>query len=328
MQLENSIIKLIPKINDKNFKRYALEIFKFQALENQVYSSYLKHLNLKIESVQEIDQIPFLPIDFYKEHTIKSGSWNEDLIFKSSGTSGQQRSHQFVHSLSDYHWITATIFESVYGPLSDFVIAALLPSYLEQGDSSLISMVDHFIGKTNDDLSGYVEIDAKGILEKYRQSQDHGRKFLLIGVSYALMDLTASPISIPNALLMETGGMKGRGKELTRRELHAIYKKAFGVKCVHSEYGMSELNSQAYSVHDGIFLKPPWMHIKIRDINDPFTYKLQGQSGALNIIDLANLHTCSFLETKDLGRLNADQSFEILGRMDNSDIRGCNLLMA
>jgi len=327
MQFSNSFEKQIPKINDKTFKSCALDLFKYQARQNPVYSRYLEALGIDFKEVTEYEDIPFLPIEFYKNHAIKSGDWKEKLIFKSSGSTSENRSQHYVKNLVVYQQLARKGFEQYYGQLNGYIIAALLPSYLEQGDSSLIAMVKDFISQSNNTQSGFV----KGVGEielKLNVARKENKTLLLIGVSYALLDLEWTILGSKNLIVMETGGMKGRRKEMTKTELHNTLKEKFDVKCIHSEYGMTELLSQAYSKGEGVFHSPPWMKAVIRDINDPFVRLGFGKAGGINIVDLANIHTCAFIETRDIGKVYSDQGFEVLGRMDNSDIRGCNLLMA
>ncbi|MEM7548541.1 MAG: acyl transferase [Bacteroidota bacterium] len=317
------------KVNDHNFEAKALELFQFQAKYNKVYNEYIKLLDVDIKAVLTPKDIPFLPIEFFKSHHIKSCNWVEETVFKSSGTTGSERSQHFVEDLEFYYEGSKRVFEETVFPLENTAILAILPNYIEQGDSSLIYMIDRFIKDSQSVLSGFykkeslLELNIQNLSEKV----DH---ILIIGVSYALLDLADSlnsPFDFKNLFLMETGGMKGRRKEITRSELHSRLKVQFGVEYIYSEYGMTELLSQAYALDNGEFQTPPWMKFFIRDINDPFSLLYEGKTGALNIIDLANIHSCAFLETKDLARMNKDGHFEILGRIDNSDIRGCNLLM-
>ncbi|MEQ9007396.1 MAG: acyl transferase, partial [Ekhidna sp.] len=261
---------------------------------------------------------PFLPIQFFKNHAVKSGEWQEDKIFKSSGTTATGRSIHYIKDLKYYHHVSKTAFENEVGDLSQFSIKAILPSYKEQGDSSLINMVDHFMNFSLPN-SGYYsgnENDFNG---------NNDEKKLVIGVSFALLSMAEKNISLKNSIVMETGGMKGRRREMTRAELHKQLKDGFSVDHIWSEYGMTELQSQAYGI-DGEFKFPPWAKTLIRDINDPFEYFPLGKTGGVNVIDLANIDSCCFIETKDLGRHEKD-FFQILGRFDNSDIRGCNLLI-
>ena len=325
MHLSNTFAELLPKINRTNFESVALDLFKYQARHNDLYGEFIKARGINWESVTKLSQIPFLPVEFYKDHHIVSGKWQAETYFKSSGTTGSSRSTNYVKSLEFYHNVSRSIFEMNYGGLKNFVLLALLPSYLDQGDSSLISMIDFFINSTGDARSTYISPE-KNVKNQIRQVE--GKKVLLIGVAYALLDLSELiSLKQQNLMVMETGGMKGRKKEMVREELHRMLKGSFNVDKIYSEYGMTELCSQAYG-ESGSFVCPPWMRILVREVEDPFNLLGHGRTGALNIIDLANIDTCAFLETKDLGQINPDGSFQVLGRMDNSDIRGCNLLMS
>lgn len=308
-------------ITEETFTTSALDLFCFQFAENPVYGAFCRQLGKSPENVHTLTEIPFLPIEFFKTQKVITGIWDEKKIFKSSGTTLQQRSRHYVRDEAFYHRIAVHIFEAAYGPLADIQILALLPSYLEQGDSSLISMVDHFISKSAKG-SGYMLNKSIPIDNPSQQ------KRLLIGVSYALLDLCEQQMRFndPELLVMETGGMKGRRKEMIKEELHQTLKEGLGVREIHSEYGMTELTSQAYGVN-GTFRLPPWSKALIRDINDPFLYLSHEKNGGLNIIDLANVHSCAFIETQDLGKVIDNDQFMILGRFDNSDIRGCNLLI-
>ncbi len=326
MQFNNSYEKLIPNITDENFISCALELFQYQAQHNFLYKEYLKNLNIVPSDVQSVDKIPFLPIEFFKSYKVKTAEWEVEKEFLSSGTTGQERSTHLIRDLSFYHDLSVRGFEQFYGSLENFVIVALLPSYQDQQNSSLISMVDHFISLTNNPKSGYVTVDD--IKDRLKDICTTKNKVLLIGVSYALLDVCDINFECTRLIVMETGGMKGRKKEITRAELHRSLKSKFNVEHIHSEYGMTELLSQAYAKGNGVFQCPPWMGVMVRDLNDPFKILDEGQTGGLNIIDLANIHTCSFIETKDIGLKGSNNSFKVLGRFDNSDIRGCNLLMA
>ncbi|MDA0194347.1 MAG: acyl transferase [Bacteroidetes bacterium] len=324
MQSINSIEKRIPKINDKNFKNYALDVFKYQAKSNRVYKAYLTNLNVEIAGIKELDNVPFLPIEFYKSEIVKSDNWSEETVFYSSGTTGQQKSEHFIKNLSFYHRNTKHIFESFYGPLNNYMIVALLPSY--ENNSSLVSMVSNFIDQSGCSESSFISKDLSLLELKKERAVELGKTLLLIGVSHALLGLAEMGIDLRAAIIMETGGMKGERTEITRKALHKSLCDGFNSKEIHSEYGMSELMSQAYSLGEGEFKAPNCMKVMIRDSYDPFSYIKSGKTGGINIIDLANIHTCSFLETKDLGR-ETDNGFEVLGRFDNSEVRGCNLMV-
>ena len=310
-------------MEESSFETAALALFDYQFHENKLYQSYCKYLSKNPTNVRHVTDIPFLPISFFKSHQIQSGSWVPEKIFKSSGTGNATRSQHFVKDLRFYLENTVRSFESFYGQLDGYQISALLPSYQEQGDSSLIAMIDHFMSKTSNSAY-YLNRDEK-LLEDLQQNQGPS---LLIGVSFALLDLAEKHnLNLKNQIIMETGGMKGRRKEMIREELHSVLQEAFSLSEIHSEYGMCELFTQAYASQKGTFRFPNWARMWVRDINDPFVYLPEGRSGGVNIIDLANIDTCAFIETKDLGKKGDNYTFEILGRFDNSDIRGCNLLI-
>lgn len=306
------------RINHESFHKVALEVFFYQYHNNKVYKKFCDSLRKDISQIKTIFEIPFLPIDFFKNHAIKSGDWSEEKIFKSSGTTSTSRSKHYIQDVDFYLKNASEIFERQFSPISEYQIIALLPSYQEQGDSSLICMVDHFMHLSRHKCHYALESDLKELLES-------DKKKILIGVSYALLDISAQGINPKNTLLIETGGMKGRKQEIVRSELHAILSKGLNQQTIWSEYGMTELLSQAYGAN-GHFEFPSWAKVLIRDLNDPFHYVEDGKTGGINIIDLANIDTCSFIETKDLGK-SSQQYFEVLGRFDNSDIRGCNLMI-
>ncbi|MBM1104788.1 acyl transferase [Aurantibacter crassamenti] len=310
------------------FENIALKIFKYQYQNNTIYNEFCNHLNRTDVSVKSVNEIPFLPISFFKSKQIISSSVTPEITFTSSGTTGTETSKHFVHDLNLYEQSYLTAFEHFYGPISDYCILALLPAYLERKGSSLIYMVDDLIKKSNHSDSGFYLNNLEKLHDKLLQLKASGTKTLLIGVSFALLDMVEKfEFQLNNTIIMETGGMKGRRKELIRDELHHILKTGFGVKNIHSEYGMTELLSQAYSSGEGIFKTPPWMKVLIRDTEDPLSFMETQKSGGVNIIDLANRDSCSFIATQDLGKVYSDGSFEILGRFDHSDVRGCNLMV-
>lgn len=314
--------------SQNDFENSALEIFHFQATNNPVYKQYLETLNILPQKIDTTAQIPFLPIDFFKSHQIKASSKKEAIVFTSSGTSGLQTSNHFVTDVTIYEKSFLTAFELFYGHPSNFVFIGLLPSYLEREGSSLVYMVNALIEKSQHPESGFYLHAYDQVAQKLRNLEKAGQPTVLIGVSYALLDLIEQyNFQLKNTIVMETGGMKGKRKEMVKAALHEKLKKGFGVLQIHAEYGMTELLSQAYSKANGKFNCPPWMNIRIRDAYDPFTTLPIGKSGGINIIDLANVYSCSFIETKDLGKKHSDGSFEVLGRFDNSDIRGCNLMV-
>ncbi len=314
--------------SDSDFEALAMDIFHFQAAENSVYREYLDHLKIAPSSVKTIYQIPFLPIEFFKSHKIISTESASPIIFSSSGTTGTTTGLHYIADLGMYEKSFRKGFDYFYGAISDYCILALLPSYLEREGSSLVYMVNDLITGSKNADSGFYLYNLDELVIKIKKVTSENKKILLIGVTYALLDLAEIFVGkIPGAIVMETGGMKGKRKEMIREELHEMLCKAFGVQKIHSEFGMTELLSQAYSNGDGIFKCPPWMRILIRDANDPFSIMNPRRTGGINVIDLANIHSCSFIATQDLGRQFEDTSFEILGRFDSSDLRGCNLLM-
>jgi len=314
--------------NEHQFADTALQAFRFQAENCQVYREFITNLNIDIESVKSLDQIPFLPISFFKSHQVLSDKNEADVIFTSSGTTGMINSRHMVTDVSWYVESFRRAFRIFYGDIKDYCILALLPSYLEREGSSLIYMAEDLVKSGNPD-SGFYLYNHDDLYHQLQKQQQANKPTLLIGVTFALLDFVEShPIDFPNLIVMETGGMKGRRKEMIREELHQTLCTGFGVDKIHSEYGMTELLSQAYSKGDGIFNCPPWMRITTRDTNDPLTNLQNGKTGGINMIDLANINSCAFIATQDLGKVYPDGAFEVLGRFDNSDIRGCNLLIA
>ena len=320
--------KIFTVSSPDTFNGVVLEIFHFQYKNNPVYRNFTDYLGIRPSGISHYTQIPFLPVEFFKDHKIISGQFDEEAVFTSSGTTGMQTARHYIKDLSLYEQSFVTNFEQQFGPVNNFVILALLPSYLERQGSSLVYMMDKLIRLSGDERSAFYLHDYEQLAETLNNLKNTSKKVLLMGVTYALLDLAEKyPVRFPELLLMETGGMKGMRREMIREELHEILKEAFGVQQVCSEYGMTELLSQAYSTKSGIFQTPPWMKILIRDINDPLTLLENGQTGGINIIDLANIYSCSFIATKDLGRKTGESTFEMLGRYDNSDVRGCNLLI-
>lgn len=317
-------------VTAKSFPQLALDIFRFQYENNKVYSSYANALGKVPSTVDEIEKIPFLPISFFKTDEIKAGKFNAEVIFESSGTTHTVNSRHHVKDVSIYTQSFATNFEEIYDDLKGWCILGLLPSYLEKGNSSLVFMVDAFIKRSQHPKSGFYLYDLEKLKETLLFLERANQKTLLIGVTYALLDFAEKfPISLKKTIIMETGGMKGRREELTRMEVHERLQKAFGNTEIHSEYGMTELLSQAYAKKDGKFQCPPWMKVLIREDEDPLSLRSSESgvvAGAINLIDLANVYSCSFIATDDVGKLYADKSFEVLGRMDGSDLRGCSLL--
>lgn len=319
------------KVKDQlTFRATALEVFYYQAKHTPVYREYLASLGVDLMSVKEPEQIPFLPIEFFKSHKVMVEWKNAEVVFESSGTTGSEPSKHHVADTSLYRESFLRSFYGFYGSPEDLCILALLPSYLDRPGSSLVYMMDHLIRWSKHPDSGFYLENLEELASVLDRRNKDGNPTLLLGVSFALLDLAEKhPKTLgENIIPMETGGMKGKREELVRSELHARLKEAFGCSAIHSEYGMTELLSQAYSKGDGRFTCPPWMKVLVRDPNDPLSLQAPGQSGGLNIIDLANLNSCSFVATGDLGKIHEDGSFEVLGRFDQSDIRGCNLLVS
>lgn len=314
--------------NEQEFKEISLQVFAFQYSNNEVYREFCDLLKQTPNNTSKIEEIPFLPIEFFKKRKIVCGHQKPEITFTSSGTSGSQTSKHLVSNLKIYEDSFLKAFEEFYGNPEEIVILALLPAYLERQGSSLIYMAHSFIKKSKHPESGFYLNNLEELQQKLKTLDKNGKKILLLGVSFALLDLVENyDFNLQNTVVMETGGMKGRRKEMIREELHKILAAGFGVKHIHSEYGMTELLSQAYSKGDGIFKCPTWMRLLIRDPEDPLSLLPIGKTGGINVIDLANLNSCSFIATQDLGKKISANQFEILGRFDNSDIRGCNLLV-
>ncbi len=312
----------------QDFDREALETFRLQAEGNPVYREYLRLLPCEPADISSPADIPFLPVEIFKTHRVVTGSSAETRVFESSGTTGSQTSRHHILDEGLYLESIEKGFRRFIGDAAGFCILALLPSYLERQNSSLVFMVDHLIRTGGHPMSGFYLDDLGKLLETLDELEKSGQKTILIGVSFALLDLAEQhPLPLKNTILIETGGMKGRRDELTRKQLHRKLKMAFGLSTIWSEYGMTELLSQAWSTGEGIFRTPPWMRVLIRDPYDPFSRLPAGRTGGIDIIDLANRFSCSFIQTQDLGRLHPDGSFEVLGRFDNSELRGCNLLI-
>ncbi|WP_369410132.1 LuxE/PaaK family acyltransferase [Hufsiella arboris] len=312
----------------KEFEKLALRVFFHQYKHCKVYSDFVTNLGIKPQMIKSIGDIPFLPIEFFKNHQVVSTNNSAEVIFTSSGTTGTSQSR---HLVSDVSWYIKSFrqgFKQFYGNIKDFAFLALLPSYLEREGSSLIYMIDDLIRESGHSQSGYFLYNHQELFEILQSLKNSKTPTILMGVTFALLDFIETySIDFPELVIMETGGMKGRRKEMIREELHAILCEGFGVPSIHSEYGMTELLSQAYSLGDGIFHCPAWMKVLVRDTNDPLSILGTGATGGINVIDLANINSCSFIATQDLGKLREDGRFEVLGRFDNSDIRGCNLLV-
>lgn len=310
------------------FEFCALEIFKYQFEHNPVYRSFCDLLYVHPSDVKGVSEIPFLPIQFFKTQAVHTFKENPTHFFTSSGTTGSNLSKHYIADINTYIQSFTAGFELAYGNVKEYAILAVLPSYIEREGSSLIYMADHLIRASANTHSGFYLNDFIALSEKINRLERAKQKTILIGVSFALLDLLENhSFNLQHTIVMETGGMKGRRKELVRAELHQILQEGFGVAHIHSEYGMTELLSQAYSKANGVFIPPPWMKVLARDPEDPLTFLPDGKSGGLSIIDLANQYSCSFIATQDLGSVSPDGSFEVIGRFDNSDIRGCNLMV-
>lgn len=319
---------LLHEVNAQTFDEIALRLFRYQAAHNPVYNQYVNALRIQPAAVTDVTKLPFLPIRFFKEYTLKTGEWNQETIFESSGTTGMITSQHAVFSLADYCQHAQGIFEQEFGSLRNYHFLALLPSYLERGNSSLVAMIHHFIQETGSAFSGFYLHNQEQLLADVERLKKSDKKIIVWGVTYALLDIAEK--FAPNwvdVLVFETGGMKGKRREITREALHEILKKNLKIDKVYSEYGMTELLSQAYSRGGNVFYPAASMKVIIRDITDPLRKGLQHETGGINVIDLANFRTIAFIETEDLGKIDEKGHFEVLGRSDNSDVRGCNLLV-
>jgi hypothetical protein len=311
---------------DENFNDLSLEVFQYQRKNCAVYHEWLAHLSFP--DPNHYSEIPFLPISFFKTHLVLDGTQETPLTFLSSGTTQQVRSKHKIVDPSLYEVSFTKAFELFFGNARDFVVLALLPNYIEQGNSSLVFMVDALISQSQSPLSGFYLNDLENLHQTYLKAIEEGKKVIVFGVSYALMDLADLHLDFSSAIFIETGGMKGRRKEMDKAGLHQYLRDGLNNPQISSEYGMTELLSQGYSLLNGVFYTPPWMKILIRETNDPFSLvKDIGKTGGINVIDLANLHSCAFIATEDLGKLNEDGGFTLQGRFDHSDVRGCNLMV-
>ena len=312
----------------KQFDKLALKTFRYQHENNVVYRNFCDFLAVNPAEIKQVKEIPFLPIQFFKSHDVLSSNSQIKETFTSSGTTGSITSRHLVTDVNFYEQSYRQAFAQFYGNIEDYVVLALLPSYLDREGSSLIYMVSDLIQLSNNCNSGFYLNNYSELIQKLISIDKSGQNVLLIGVTYALLDLVEiQKFDLQHTIIMETGGMKGRRREMIREELHEILCSGFGVPTIHSEYGMTELLSQAYSLGNGIFECPSWMQIFTRDTEDALSYIETEKTGGINVIDLANLNSCSFIATQDLGKLHGDGTFEILGRFDNSDIRGCNLMV-
>ncbi|MDA3894369.1 MAG: acyltransferase [Salinivirgaceae bacterium] len=321
--------KILSIKTTSQFNSLAIEAFHYQYDNVGIYGDYCKRLGVYPKEIENYQEIPFLPIEFFKTHRVTLNNSTPQYTFTSSGTTGMQTSKHEVSDINIYEKSFMAAFSTFYGNITNYCVLALLPSYLEREGSSLVYMANTLISMSNHADSGFYLDNYEELAKKLERLNKSNQKVLLLGVTYALLDLAEQhPINLKNSILMETGGMKGRRKELIREELHKILCKSFNVESIHSEYGMTELLSQAYSKGEGIFQTPNWMKILIRDTYDPFSFFNYNCSGGINVIDLANINSCCFIETKDIGKTLAENKFTILGRFDNSDIRGCNLMIS
>jgi hypothetical protein len=325
METRNRIFEIT---GDTAFTEAALSVFRYQYLHNPVYREFINAIPCNPETINSFSLIPCLPIGFFRKHNIITGDRDPEHVFLSSGTTGGEPSRHPVTDLALYRESLSRGFRYFYGPPEDYEFFALVPSPEKVPGSSLAYMISLWIRQSGSDRSGFFPDEFHALARLLQERRNNGRKKLLIGLTYALLDFAEQfPIDLEQDLVMETGGMKGKRKEMIREEVHAILKERFHTRHIHSEYGMTEMLSQAYSKGEGRFLPPPWMKIVIRDPNDPFSLLPCGKTGGVNILDLANINSCSFIATQDLGRLYENGEFEILGRFDDSDLRGCNLMI-
>jgi len=325
---ENLLSSIFTIRDKKEFEEISLAVFRYQASENIVFKKYLNFLQKDIETINSIDNIPFLPIEIFKTEKVLSFFDSAELVFSSSATTDTVPGQHYVPDPTVYKDSFQKAFQLFYGDPQDYCILALLPSYLERSGSSLVYMMDKLIRSSGHQSSGFYLNDHEKLSQTLLELKIRKQKTLLIGVTFALIDFAEKfSMDFPELIVMETGGMKGRRTELVREEVHALLTTSFGVVKIHSEYGMTELLSQAYSKGEGLFTCPPWMHVMLREPNDPFSKLAWGKTGGINVVDLANLDSCSFIETQDLGKIHEDGRFEVLGRFDSSDLRGCNLMV-
>lgn len=328
MENFKSFKSLLYTLNEQNALDIALRLFRFQAEHNPVYGNYIYRLGVKPEKVKTLEAIPFLPISLFKNHALKTGLWEPETTFTSSGTTGIATSAHLIADTDFYLSHAERCFSHFFGPLSGYHIFALMPSYLERQGSSLIAMLERFVKKTESSLSGFYLYDYEKLIHDLTLAKKDNRKIILWGVSFALLDLGEKyPIDLSGNIILETGGMKGRRKEITRYDLHEQIKSHYNVSAVYSEYGMTELLSQAYTKGGDLFYPSPWMRVVVRETTDPLEKGLISQTGGLNVIDFANFHSIAFIETEDAGKIHPNGTFEVLGRIDNSDVRGCNLMV-
>lgn len=307
----------------------SLETFRFQYRENSLYRAYTDALRIQPDKVRSLTQIPFLPIQFFKTHQVTCGTFTPQLVFESSGTTQTINSRHLVKDAAVYEESFLTAFERFYGPVTDFVVVGLLPSYLERQHSSLVYMVQDMVQRSGHPASGFYLYEHDKLYHQLLELEARGQKTLLIGVTFGLLDFAEQyALQLKHTIVMETGGMKGRREEWTRNQVHDFLKERLGCSQIHAEYGMTELLSQAYSYGQGLFNTPPWMKVLVRDENDPFQLYTEKAAGVINVVDLANVYSCSFIATEDIGRLHDHGTFEVLGRLDNSALRGCSLMVS
>ena len=316
-------------LQESELEAAALELFRYQYQENELYRAYTDALRIRPASVKSILAIPYLPIQFFKSHAVVCGHFEPELVFESSGTTQTVNSRHLVKRSAVYTQSFITAFEKFYGPVSDYVILGLLPSYLERQHSSLVRMVQEMVERSGHEESGFYLYEHDKLSAQLQALESRGQKVLLIGVTFGLLDFAEQhTLQLKNTIVMETGGMKGRREEWTRQEVHQFLKERLGVPVIHAEYGMTELLSQAYSKGNGLFETPPWMKVLLRDENDPFQITAGKGAGVMNVIDLANIWSCAFIATEDIGKMHDDGRFEVLGRLDNSALRGCSLMVS
>ncbi len=327
--IDTQLRKKLFSISRGEYENLALEVFRFQYAHCDIYNQWCRQLGIRLSQVKKLEDIPFLPVEFFRTHKVITLRHEAELVFSSSGTTSSMTSMHWVADKSLYEESYLNTFGLFYGNPSDYAILALLPSYLERSGSSLVYMAEGLIRRSGKAESGFYLDNLAALHQILLSLREKGIPTLLFGVTFALLDMAAAyPIEFPELIVMETGGMKGRRREMVRSEVHEHLTQGFGVATIHSEYGMTELLSQAYSKGGGVFECPPWMHVMIREMNDPFSYVRAGRSGGINIIDLANLYSCSFIAVQDVGRLDEGGRFEVLGRFDNSQLRGCNLMVS
>lgn len=327
--MSTALMDRIFSVTEAGFEALALEVFRLQYQENALYRAYTDALRIRPETVQSLTRIPFLPIQFFKTHTVTCGQFTPELVFESSGTTQTVNSRHLVKEAAWYERSFMQAFEYFYGPVEDYVVLGLLPAYLERKASSLVHMVNAMIQVSRHPESGFYLYEHAQLAERLQALEARGQKVLLIGVTFGLLDFAEQyQLHLQHTIVMETGGMKGRREEWTRQQVHDFLQSRLGVPVIHAEYGMTELLSQAYSRGNGLFETPSWMRVLLRDESDPFQLYERSAAGVINVVDLANRYSCAFIGTEDIGKLHADGRFEVLGRLDNSALRGCSLMVS